>query len=219
MRTGVSPPRPPWKFSRIASARASAAGTSSFRGPPRRNRHAMATSRMSKHACRTSPAWASTSSTSRPSSRSDTSTARGRTTHSRRSPAMWGVLGPSAPRRAATRRSCGSSERSRISGAWWPRRAGSAWRLPSTSLSSAHPITPTCTRIPSGSSTAPTAACNTRKIRRRNTRISTPSISRPMTGALCGRSSRASSISGSIRGSAYFASTTRTPSRFRSGNG
>ena len=125
--------------------------------------------------------------TSRPSSRSDASTARGRTTRSRRSPATSAAPGPSAPRRAATRRSCRSSARSRISGslvgqgARARHRDRARHRLPMRARSS---LRERASR--SGSSTAPTAACSTRRTRRRNTRTSTPSISRPTTGAPCG---------------------------------
>ena len=64
-----------------------------------------------------------------------------------------------------------------------------------------------------------TARCSTPRTRRRNTRTSIPSISRPRTGPRCGRSCATSSSSGSGRACASSASTIRTPSRSRSGSG
>ena len=89
----------------------------------------------------------------------------------------------------------------------------------STSRSSARPTTRTCASTPSGSSTGPTARSSTRRTRPRSTRTSTRSTSSASTGASCGRSSCRSSSSGSSRAFASSASTTRTPSRSRSGSG
>ena len=95
----------------------------------------------------------------------------------------------------------------------------SAWRSRSISRSSAPPTTPGCASTGSGSSSAPTARSNTPRTRRRNTRTSSMSISTTPTARGCGTNCAISCCSGSTRGCAPSASTTRTPSRCRSGNG
>ena len=74
----------------------------------------------------------------------------------------------------------------------------------------------------SGSTTGPTARSPTPRTRRRSTRTSTRSTSGPPrkpTAARSGRRARRSSTTGSPRACASSASTTRTPSRWRSGSG
>jgi starch synthase (maltosyl-transferring) len=70
-----------------------------------------------------------------------------------------------------------------------------------------------------GFSIVPTDRSSTPKTRRRSTRTSTRSTSAPPTARACGRRCSRSSSSGSARASPPSASTTRTPSRCRSGNG
>ena len=92
----------------------------------------------------TSPRWASTCSTCRPSTRSAARTARARTTRPQAARATPAARGPSAPRRAATRRSTpqlGTLEDFRRLVA--KARRARASRSPSTSPSSARPTTPT----------------------------------------------------------------------------
>ena len=75
------------------------------------------------------------------------------------------------------------------------------------------------TSIRNGSSAGPTARSDTPRTRRRNTRTSSIRISIAPTASRCGRRCATSCCSGSSRASASSASTIRTPSRSRSGNG
>ena len=99
-----------------------------------------------------------------------------------------------------------------------PRRRAAS-RSRSTSPSSAHPITPGCTSIPSGSATGPTAPSSTPRTLpsaiRTSTRSSSSARSGPRSGTRCSRSS----ASGSATASASSGSTTRTRSRSCSGSG
>ena len=79
-----------------------------------------------------SPRWASTSSTCRRSTRSARSTARARTTRSPPAPTTPARRGRSAPRTAATTRSTPTSAPSRTSTRSWRAPASSASRSPST---------------------------------------------------------------------------------------
>ena len=73
--------------------------------------------------------------------------------------------------------------------------------------------------IRSGSIVGPMAASGTRRIRRRSTRTSTPSISTRRTRRACGRPCVRSCCSGSPAAFGYSASTTRIPSPSVSGRG
>ena len=98
-----------------------------------------------------------------------------------------------------------------------PRR--SAWRWRSISRSSARPTIPGCASIRNGSASGPTERSNTPRTRRRNTRTSSTSISTTRTARDCGPNCATRCCSGSTRACAPSGSTTRTPSRCRSGNG
>ena len=107
--------------------------------------------------------------------------------------------------RADTRRSIPSWERcDDFTQARRERAQARASRSRSTSRCSARPIIPTSRRIPNGSGGVPTAASSTPRIRPRSTRTSIRSTSTPPPGARCGRSSRASSSTGSSRASRVF---------------
>ena len=101
-----------------------------------------------------------------------------------RNPTTSAAPGRSARRRAATRTvlpELGTLEDFRRLVCDGARTRASRSR--STSPFSARPIIPTSAPIRNGSSTGPTAACSTRRTRRRNIRTSIPSISKPTTGA------------------------------------
>jgi starch synthase (maltosyl-transferring) len=134
-------------------------------------------------------------------------------------PATLAAPGPSAPRRAATRRCTRSSAHWTTSGDWSRRRAGATSRSPSTSRSRSRRTTRTCGSTRSGSGPGRTAPSSTRRTRRRSTRTSTRSTSRRATGRRSGTSWPAYSSSGSSRASARSAWTTRTRSRSASGSG
>ena len=156
------------------------------------------------------------------STRSAPPTARAAATASPPVPTTPAARGPSAVRRAATTPSTPTSAPSRTStpSSTPPRTSASRWRW--TTRSSAAPTTPGCATIPSGSSSVPTARSATPRTRRRSTRTSTRSSSgRPTTPTAwrCGRRAATSSSTGSATASARSASTTRTPSRWRSGSG
>ena len=169
----------------------------------------------SRRGCPTWPRWASTCCTFRPSTRSAASTARAPTTRSPRGPSDVGspwAIGSAEGGHKEILPELGTLEDFRrliARGARARHRDRARHRL---SVRARPPLRERASA--SGSSTAPTAACNTPRIRRRSTRTSIRSISRPTTGARCGRSSRASSSSGSSRACGSFASTIRTPSRF-----
>ena len=134
-------------------------------------------------------------------------------------PSDPGVPGRSAARTVDTRRSTVTSAPSRTStrSSRRPVLVASASRL--TSRSRSRPTTRSSASTRPGSASAPTARSSTRRTRRRNTRTSTRSISSRRTGRPCGTSCARSSSSGSGTASRSSGSTTRTPRRFRSGNG
>ena len=138
----------------------------------------------------------------------------------RRSPTTSAARGRSAPAKAGTRRSIRSSARSRISA---PRRRGARarhrgrarHRVPVRARPSVRAAS-----IRSGSAGGPTAPCSTRRTRRRSTRTSIRSTSRPTTGAALWAELNSVVRVLDRRGrAASSASTTRTPSRSRSGSG
>ena len=137
----------------------------------------------------------------------------------RRRPAITAAPTRSAARRAGTTRSIRSSARSTTSAASSPPRARTASRSRSTLRSSARRTIRGCATIPTGSAGVRTAPSNTPRTRRRSTRTSSMSIStaaiRPGSGSRCATSC----CSGPARACASSASTIRTPSRCRSGNG
>ena len=100
-----------------------------------------------------------------------------------------------------------------------PPRASTAWTSRSTSRSTRHPTTRGSRTTRSGSSSAPTARSSTPRTRPSATRTSTTSTGTRRPGASCGRRGATSSSTGSTPASSSSASTTRTPSRSRSGSG
>ena len=128
------------------------------------------------------------------------------------------AVGDRLARTAATTPSTPTSARSRTStpSSRGPTSSGS--RSPSTSRCSARPTTRGSPSTPSGSPPAPTAPSPTPRTRRRSTRTSTRSTStttpRASTPRCCG-----SSGTGWTTACGSSASTTRTPSRWRSGSG
>ena len=142
-------------------------------------RHVRATAR---RGCRTSPRWASTCCTCRRSIRSAASSARAEQHARPPSPAISAARGRSAPPKAATRRcirELGTLEdfrRLRARGAHARHRSRARHRVPMRARPSVR-----ARRIRSGSGSGPTAACSTPRTRRRNTRTSIRSTSRPTT--------------------------------------
>ena len=138
-----------------------------------------AASAASPPCCRTSPRWASTSSTCRPCTRSARRIARVATTPSARARAIPAARGRSAARRAATMRSIPTSAARPTSTRWWPPRAtrASSWR--STSRSRPRPTTRGSASTPSGSTAGPTARSSTPRTRPSATRTSTTSTGTP----------------------------------------
>ncbi len=123
--------------------------------------------------------WASTSSTSRPSTPSVAASegarqhARGRAARPRE-PVGDRHVGGRAHRGAPRPRHHRRLRRVRRRG-----RGRGAWKWPSTTPCSAHRTTPGSPSTPSGSTTGPTAPSATRRTRRRSTRTSTRSPSGP----------------------------------------
>ena len=153
-------------------------------GPPR---HAP---RRRSPACRTSPGWASTSSTCRRSTRSGATFRKGTNNAlERRARRPRQPVGDRRRRRAATRPSTRSSARSTTSTRFVAaarehgHRDRARHRVP---VLARPPVRAASTR--SGSGSAPTARSSTPRTRRRSTRTSTRSTSSPTTGARCGRS-------------------------------
>jgi starch synthase (maltosyl-transferring) len=93
------------------------------------------------------------------------------------------------------------------------------WRWRSTLPSSARPTTRGLCSILSGSNAGPTAPYNTRKTRRKNTRISSIQTCTGPTTKGFGKHCATWCCSGWPKACVFSESTTRTPSRFRSGNG
>ena len=211
---------------RPRSARCSAAGTSSSRAPRappwtrRPARSPAAPSAPPPSGSTRWPRWASTSSTCRRSTRSARSTARAPTTPSTPGPDDTGLavgdrLQGRRPRRHpprprhASRTSTPSSTRARDArprGRARPRAAGRA----------RPPVGDRATR--SGSPPGPTGPSPTPRTRRRSTRTSTRSTSTTTRTASAARCCGSSS-SGWRTASGSSGSTTRTPSRWRSGSG
>ncbi len=176
-------------------------------------------STIASRACPRSRGSASMSSTSCRSIRSAASTARARTTPPLPSPATRAAPMRSARPRAGTARSTPSSARSPISAALSPPPRRWGWRSRSISRSKRRPTILGCASIRNGFGSAPTGRSNTPRTRRRNTRTSSMSISTTRTARGCGPNCATRSCSGSTRACAPSGSTTRTPSRCRSGNG